>query len=130
MIGRQQGKEFALAGRVANGPGGVLENGLAGWLLRFWRRTSERRAPQLELIERISLGPRQALALIEAEGTRVLVATSADGAAAFFPLGDAVGSAHGRRSFTASPRVSDRTSRSWPVNRVSRNWVSRNRISW
>jgi flagellar biogenesis protein FliO len=42
--------------------------------------------PRLELLERIALAPRQSLALVEAEGRRFLVATSADGAPAFFAL--------------------------------------------
>jgi flagellar biogenesis protein FliO len=42
--------------------------------------------PRLELLERITLAPRQSLALVEAEGRRILVATSAEGAPAFFAL--------------------------------------------
>jgi hypothetical protein len=38
------------------------------------------------LLERITLAPRQSLALIEAEGRRILVATSAEGGPAFYPL--------------------------------------------
>ncbi len=49
------------------------------------RRRSARPA-RLALIERIALGPKHALLLVEAEGVRLLVATSQDGAAAFFPL--------------------------------------------
>jgi hypothetical protein len=45
--------------------------------------------PRLALLERIALAPRQSLALVEAEGRRFLVATSADGAAAFYPLDEA-----------------------------------------
>jgi hypothetical protein len=59
--------------------------GIAGWLLRRLRRTNGT-GQRLELVERIALAPRQSLALIEAEGRRILVATSADGAPAFFPL--------------------------------------------
>jgi len=59
--------------------------GLAGWLLRRFR--GERRtAPRLALLERITLAPRQTLALVEAEGRRFLVATSADGSPAFCAL--------------------------------------------
>ena len=62
---------------------------LALWLLNKLRRTriSE---PRLALIERISLAPKQSLALVEAEGRRFLVASSADGAAAFYPIENAV----------------------------------------
>jgi hypothetical protein len=48
----------------------------------------ERPVPRLALLERIALAPRQSLALVEADGHRFLVATSAEGAAAFFPLTD------------------------------------------
>jgi flagellar biogenesis protein FliO len=59
--------------------------GLAGWLLtRF--RAGGRQRPRLELVERITLAPRQSLALVEAEGRRFLVATSPEGAPAFYAL--------------------------------------------
>ncbi|HVU47637.1 MAG TPA: flagellar biosynthetic protein FliO [Terracidiphilus sp.] len=70
--------------------------GLTGWLIArvLGRLRSDRRAaPRLALVERIALAPRQSVALIEAEGRRILVATSADGASAFYPL-DAAQSAH------------------------------------
>ena len=59
--------------------------GLAGWL---WSRLgrNERPRPSLALVERITLAPRQSLALIEAEGRRFLVATSAEGSPAFYAL--------------------------------------------
>lgn len=59
--------------------------GLAGWLIERLRRTSVR-TPRLALVERINLAPRQTLALIEADGERVLVATSPEGAPVFYPL--------------------------------------------
>jgi len=64
---------------IAGAPGG-----LAGWLLARWRRRpgTERR---LVLVERITLGPRQTLSLIKADGRSILVANSADGAS-FYPL--------------------------------------------
>jgi hypothetical protein len=62
-----------------------LGSGLAAWILNNWQ-TSLARPTRLALIARIPLGPRQAVALIEAEGMHLLVATSADGAASFFPL--------------------------------------------
>jgi flagellar biogenesis protein FliO len=64
---------------MAGAPGG-----LAGWLLARWRGRAgtERR---LILIERISLGPRQSLCLVKADGRSLLVANSADGAS-FYPL--------------------------------------------
>jgi len=58
--------------------------GLAAWLLnRFKRRSLQ---PRLALVERIVLAPRQAVSLIEADGQRILVATSPEGASSFFPL--------------------------------------------
>ena len=62
--------------------------GLAGWLLARLRGVGRNR-PRLELLERIALAPRQSLALVEAEGRRFLVATSAEGAPAFYALDDA-----------------------------------------
>jgi flagellar biogenesis protein FliO len=60
--------------------------GLAGWFLSRLRHDSRHRQPRLELLERIALAPRQSLALVEAEGRRFLVATSPEGAPAFYAL--------------------------------------------
>jgi Flagellar biosynthesis protein, FliO len=58
---------------------------LYAWLLqRLSRRATKQ--PRLALVERINLAPRQTVALIEADGQRLLVATSTDGAASFYPL--------------------------------------------
>ena len=59
--------------------------GLAGWV---WARLrpNARPRPSLALLERIPLAPRQSLALVEAEGRRFLIATSADGSPAFYAL--------------------------------------------
>jgi len=75
-------------GEKAGGSGGRAArcaSGWAGWLLARWqgRRRAE---PRLALVERITLAPRQSLALVEAEGRRILVATSAEGGPAFYPL--------------------------------------------
>jgi hypothetical protein len=59
--------------------------GLAGWLLGRLRGV-RRPAPRLAVLERISLAPRQSLALVEAEGRRFLVATSPEGTPAFYAL--------------------------------------------
>jgi hypothetical protein len=59
--------------------------GWAGWLVSRLRAT-RRHEPRLQLLERITLAPRQSLALVEADGRRLLVATSADGGPAFYPL--------------------------------------------
>jgi hypothetical protein len=59
--------------------------GLTGRLLM--KLCGQRQAePRLALIERIALAPKQSLALVEAEGHRILVATSADGGPAFYAL--------------------------------------------
>jgi flagellar biogenesis protein FliO len=63
--------------------------GLAGWLLGRLR-AGRRSAPRLALLERIALAPRQSLSLVEAEGRRFLVATSPEGAPAFYALDDRV----------------------------------------
>jgi flagellar biogenesis protein FliO len=65
--------------------GNASGHGLAGWLIRKLRGREHRR-PQLELLERITLAPRQSLALVEVEGRRILIATSPEGGPAFFPL--------------------------------------------
>jgi len=62
-----------------------LIGGWAGLLLRRLRAT-RRHEPRLQLLERITLAPRQSLALVEADGRRLLVATSADGGPAFYAL--------------------------------------------
>ena len=59
--------------------------GLANWLLGRLRHDPRPR-PRLAVLERITLAPRQSVALIEAEGRRLLIATSADGAPAFYAL--------------------------------------------
>jgi flagellar biogenesis protein FliO len=63
----------------------IALGGLAGWL---WDklRGSGQRVPRLALLERIALAPRQSLSLVEAEGRRILVATSAEGGPAFYAL--------------------------------------------
>jgi flagellar biogenesis protein FliO len=81
--------------------------GVTGWLLSRLR-TGERARPRLALVERITLGPRQSLALVEAEGRRFLVATSPEGAPAFYPL-DGAGRqsvAHANGPARAGARVS------------------------
>ena len=62
--------------------------GWAGWLMGKLR-ASRRTQPQLRLVERIALAPRQSLALVEAEGRRFLVAIAAEGSPAFYALEDA-----------------------------------------
>lgn len=59
--------------------------GLTGWILARLR-SGPRARPRLQLIERIALAPHHSLALVQAEGRRFLVATSAEGGPAFYPL--------------------------------------------
>lgn len=58
---------------------------LGAWLLDLLHRRALRE-PRLAVVERISLAPRQTVALIEADGQRLLVAIASDGAPAFYPL--------------------------------------------
>jgi flagellar biogenesis protein FliO len=67
--------------------------GWTGWLLeRIGKgvnkglRTERHPVVRLALVDRITLAPRQSLALVEVEGRRFLVATSAEGAPAFCSL--------------------------------------------
>jgi hypothetical protein len=88
----------------------ALAGGLTGWLLDRLRSTRRPR-PRLALLERIALAPRQSLALVEAEGRRFLVATSPEGAPAFYALDGEIrpfraanpGNSAGRRSPVPRP---------------------------
>ena len=75
--------------------------GLGSWLLARWRGRQRAAEPRLALIERIALAPRQSLALVEAEGQRILVAISAEGGPAFYPLDDKAGRRMRMRSASA-----------------------------
>jgi flagellar biogenesis protein FliO len=83
-----------------------LAGGLAGWLLGRLRSGGGRRQPRLELLERIALAPRQSLALVEAEGRRFLVATSPEGAPAFYALDERARPAATRPAAKGAVRVS------------------------
>ena len=61
--------------------------GLAGWLLRALHKQVNAQ-PRLALLERITIAPRQSLALVEAEGRRFLIATSAEGTPVFHALNE------------------------------------------
>lgn len=80
------------------------EKGLAAWLLGRLRGQARPR-PSLALLKRITLAPRQSLALVEAEGRRFLVATSAEGSPTFHAL-DENGGHLSRRRITGRTRVS------------------------
>lgn len=87
--------------------------GIAGWLIGRWRGRKTATA-RLALVERIMLAPRQSLALVEAEGRRILVATSAEGAPAFFPLHDSNGGDEGVKAANPASRATVRPARvSW-----------------
>jgi flagellar biogenesis protein FliO len=63
--------------------------GLAAWLLKKLAAGANARAQRksrLALVDRITLAPRQSLALVEAEGRRFLVATSHEGGPSFYAL--------------------------------------------
>jgi flagellar biogenesis protein FliO len=77
--------------------------GLAGWLLGRLKGRG-RRQPRLELVERIALAPRQSLALVEAEGRRFLVATSPEGAPAFYALDERMPRPDGARPYVSGQR--------------------------
>jgi len=88
--------------------------GLAGWLLKRLRGRKSVQ-PRLALLDRIALAPRQSLALVEAEGRRILVATSPEGGPAFFALDDETERIEGLRGVRlgearASAKVSARVS--------------------
>ncbi len=71
-------------------------SGLAGWLLGRLR-AGARGPARLELLERIALAPHQSLALVEAEGRRFLVASSSEGAPAFYALDERAHSSKNRQ---------------------------------
>jgi hypothetical protein len=99
--------------------------GLAGWLLGRLR-VVRRPAPRLAVLERISLAPRQSLALVEAEGRRFLVATSPEGTPAFYALDSPVRQA-GTDKVSAPIRRNGRNG----VRPAKRSGVDRDlRVSW
>ena len=82
------------------------QSGLGAWLAARLRRGVKKEASLL-LVGRISLAPRQTIALLEADGERLLVATSADGSPAFFPLRQASSRPRTQRRSTAATEGSD-----------------------
>ena len=63
----------------------LQKKGFVGWLLNRLHPVS-RPEPQLAVLERVPLAPRQSLVLVEAEGKKLLIATSPDCAPAFYRL--------------------------------------------
>ena len=90
--------------------------GLAGWLLGRLKGRG-RTQPRLELVERIALAPRQSLALVEAEGRRFLVATSPEGAPAFYALDERTRPDGARQSVSRQRGVTNR--QTGPAARLS-----------
>lgn len=89
---------------VKDWPRRVLER-MTSSLLRSWQRSNARPA-RLAVIERIALGPKQSLMLVEADGVRLLVATSSDAASAFFPLPRKADAVPAEDGVVQSPAVS------------------------
>ena len=81
---------------------------LALWLLKRLRRAPGAQA-RLSLLERINLAPRQSLALVEADGRRLLVATSPESAPTFYALDGPAYSA-GQKRISRSARSAGRVS--------------------
>jgi hypothetical protein len=63
----------------------TVPQGVAGWLVSRWRSRGRTR-PQLALLQRITLAPRQTLCLVEADGRRFLIASSPEGTPVFHSL--------------------------------------------
>jgi len=100
-----------VAGRARAAGGTPVAGGLSGWLMKCgaaWFSGVRRPGPRLELLERIALAPKQSLALVEVEGRRFLVATSAEGSPAFFAL-----------DFASRPSAACSSRAARPVSRVS-----------
>jgi flagellar biogenesis protein FliO len=103
------------------GSGSVPTGGWAGWLAAKLRKTA-RPQPRLRLLERIAIAPRQSLALVEAEGRRFLLATSADAAPAFYAIEEpartsgsvrTTGAVYARKSRGAHPDCASAARISW-----------------
>jgi hypothetical protein len=62
--------------------------GMAAWLAGCFRHRALNEH-RLTMVEKINLAPHQTVTLIEADGQRLLVATSGDGTPSFYPLKDA-----------------------------------------
>lgn len=113
-------------GRAKQSGDRLQAGGWTGWLaerLLARLRGRHRAAPRLALVERIALAPRQSLALVEAEGRRILVATSADGGPAFYPLDEAARPANPSRAQSAGHSLPARSS-------GHSSKASSSRVSW
>src|SRR5579863_9759329 len=102
----------------------LVERGRAlGWLVKHLKRglaKPEQHRSRLALLDRISLAPRQSLVLVDAEGSRILVATSPDGGSAFFALdGEADRSGHVQVRSSNQSNSSAKSRKNQPSSRVS-----------
>ncbi len=88
---------------VKSMPAGPAQH-FAAWLFQMMRCRAAT-PPRLALVERITLAPRQTLALVEAEGRRFLVATSPEGPPAFYPLDEVKAPRQKRPVMPAARRI-------------------------
>jgi hypothetical protein len=95
-------------------------------LSRLRRGAAEPR--RLAVVERVTLAPRQSLALVEADGRRFLVATALEGAPMFLPL-DAASGAAGAESGERSPSLPLAALKALPRSRRSASLAAR-RARW
>jgi flagellar biogenesis protein FliO len=82
--------------------------GLAAWLISRLQKGAEareQRKSRLALVERISIAPRQSLALVEAEGRRFLIGTSQDGGPVFYALDETSGPVNSTAPSTRSAKT-------------------------
>jgi flagellar biogenesis protein FliO len=96
--------------------------GLTGWLisrLRKGAQAREQRKSRLALVDRISLAPRQSLALVEAEGRRFLIGTSQDGGPVFYALDGSSGAVGATASSTRPSKTRAFKNSTGPSARVS-----------
>lgn len=72
-------------GVLGSNQSGLRRRGIGAWLIAQLS-LREKVKPRLTVVERVTLAPRQFLVMVEAEGQRILVATSPDGSPAFYAL--------------------------------------------
>jgi hypothetical protein len=131
---RRENKTASDVGRSAQRDTRTQLAGVAGWLFRIWHRSSAPPA-RLALIERIVLGPKQSLALVEAEGVMVLVAISPENSPMFLRLHgpcEESGDELVDRRISRSAGICSKTNPQWELpRRFNRNMRVRvSRVSW
>jgi hypothetical protein len=75
----------AVNGRGFGSADPIRSRGIVRWFIEHVQKRTKAQS-RLTVIERVTVAPRQSLLLVEADGQRVLVATSPDGTPAIFPL--------------------------------------------